>query len=129
MLGKFGSKNTRTDICFALNTLIRYMIEPKHVHLIMEKHVMRYLKGTIDYRFRYISDREIRPQGYTDSDWEGNVTDRKSTSGCCFGLGSAMISWFNRKQNRVELGTTEAKYIAVKQCGFKRCLQDCLISS
>jgi hypothetical protein len=27
----------------------------RHVHLIMENHVMRYLKGTIDYGPRYIS--------------------------------------------------------------------------
>jgi hypothetical protein len=30
-----------------------------HVHLIMEKHVMRYLKGTINYGPRYISNYEI----------------------------------------------------------------------
>jgi hypothetical protein len=32
----------------------------RHVHLIMEKHVMKYLRGTIDYGPRYISDYEIR---------------------------------------------------------------------
>jgi hypothetical protein len=88
--------NTRPDICFAVNTLSQYMVKPRHVHLIAEKHVMRYLKGTIDYGLRYISDREIRLQGYTDSDWVGSVTDRKSTSGCCFSLGSVVISWLSR---------------------------------
>jgi hypothetical protein len=73
------------------------MIEPRHVHLIMEKHVMRYLKGTINYGLRYISDSEIRLQGYTDSDWAGNVTDRKSTFECCFSMGSYVISWLNEK--------------------------------
>ena len=41
--------NTRPDICFAVNTLSKYMIEPRHVHLIATKHVLRYLKGTVDY--------------------------------------------------------------------------------
>ena len=41
--------NTRPDICFAVNTLSQYMVEPRHVHLIAAKHVLRYLKGTIDY--------------------------------------------------------------------------------
>ena len=41
--------NTRPDICFAMNTLSQYMVEPRHVHLIATKHVLRYLKGTIDY--------------------------------------------------------------------------------
>ena len=36
--------NTRPDICFVVNTLSQYLVEPKHVHLIAAKHVMRYLK-------------------------------------------------------------------------------------
>jgi hypothetical protein len=97
--------NTRPDICFAVNTLSQYMVEPRRVHLIATKHVMRYLKGTIDYGLRYASDREISLQGFTDSDWAGSVADRKSTSGCCFSMGSTMISWFSRKQTSVALST------------------------
>ena len=41
--------NMRPNICFAVNTLIRYMVEMRHVHLIATKHALRYLKGTIDY--------------------------------------------------------------------------------
>ena len=26
--------NTRPDICFAINTLSQYMVNPKHIHLI-----------------------------------------------------------------------------------------------
>jgi hypothetical protein len=41
----------------------RYMFcGERHVHLIMEKHVMNYLKGTIDYGPGYISECEIRMQ-------------------------------------------------------------------
>ena len=39
--------NTRPDICFAVNTLSQYMVEPRHVHLIAAKHVLRCLKGTL----------------------------------------------------------------------------------
>jgi hypothetical protein len=41
--------NTRLDICFAVNNLSRYMVEPRRVHLVVAKHVMIYLKGTLDY--------------------------------------------------------------------------------
>ena len=41
--------NTRPYICFAVNTLSQYMVEPRHVHLIGTKHVLRYLEGTLDY--------------------------------------------------------------------------------
>ena len=48
---------------------------------------------------------------YTDSNWAGSVTDQKSTLGCCFSLGSAVIASHNRKQTSVALSTTEVEYI------------------
>ena len=53
--------------------------------------------------------------GYTDSDWAGCVSDRKSTSGCCFGLGSTVVSWFSQKQKSVALSSAEAEYMAASQ--------------
>jgi hypothetical protein len=55
----------------------------------------------------------MRLQGYADSDWAGSTVDRKNTFGCCFSLGSAMVSWCSRKQTYVALSTTEAEYIAI----------------
>jgi hypothetical protein len=60
--------NTRKDICFAVNTLSQFMVEPRSVHLVATKHVLRYLKGTIDYGLIYASDCEISLQGFTDLD-------------------------------------------------------------
>jgi hypothetical protein len=84
--------NTRPDICFSVNTLSPFLVEPKHVHLVSPKHVMRYLKGTLDYRLSYDGDHNFTLSGYTDSDRDGSVSDRKNTLGCCFSLGSTMIS-------------------------------------
>ena len=53
--------------------------------------------------------------GYTDFDWAGSVSDRKSTSGCCFGLGSTVVSWLSRKQKSVALSSAEAEYMAASQ--------------
>jgi hypothetical protein len=39
--------NTRPDICSVVNTLSQYQVEPRRVHLVAAKHVMRYLKGTL----------------------------------------------------------------------------------
>ena len=41
------------------------------------------------------------------------MKDRKSTSGCCFSLGSIVVSWFNMKQTSVDLSSVVAEYIAV----------------
>jgi hypothetical protein len=103
--------NTRPHICFSVNTLSQFLVEPIHVHLIVAKHVMRYLKGTLDYGLSYDGDHDCTLSGYTDSDWDGSVFDRKSTSGCCFSLGSTMISWQSRKQSSIALNTAEAEYI------------------
>jgi hypothetical protein len=103
--------NTRPDIFFAVNTLSQFLVEPRRVHLVAAKHVMRYLKGTMDYGLNYDGDHEFTLSGYTDADWVGIVVDRKSTSRCCFSLGSAMISWQSRKQSSISLSTTKVEYI------------------
>ena len=45
--------NTRPDICFAVNTLSQYLTDPRSVHLMAAKHILRYLKGTVDYGLKY----------------------------------------------------------------------------
>ncbi len=74
--------NTRLDICFVVNTLSQYMVDPKHVHMIAVKHVMRYLKGIVDYGLKYVADSEISLLGYLDSEWADSVANWKSTLGC-----------------------------------------------
>ena len=104
--------NTRPDICFAVNTLSQYLTDPRSVHLIAAKHILRYLKGTIDYGLKYDVNQKINLEGYVDSDWAGSAIDRKSTSGCCFSMGSVLISWFSRKDSCMALSTDEEKYVA-----------------
>ena len=116
--------NTRPNICFAVNTLSQYLVQPRRVHLIAAKHVMRYLKGTIEFGLYYDGNHDYRLYGYTDADWAGSVSDRRSTSCGCYSLGSSMISWFSRKQSSVSLSTAEAEYITtsslvVKPYGFE----------
>jgi hypothetical protein len=55
----------------------------------------------------------MRLQGYADADWAGSAVDQKSTSGCCFTLGSVMVSWCSMKQSFVALSTAKAEYIAL----------------
>jgi hypothetical protein len=55
----------------------------------------------------------MRLQGYANVGWTGSVVDRKSTFDSCFTLGSAMISWYSKKQIPMALSTAEAEYIAL----------------
>jgi hypothetical protein len=73
--------------------------------------MLRYQEGTLDYGLLYGADCEFGLVGYTDSNWAGSVTNRKSTLGCCFSLGTAMIAWHNRKQTRMVFLTTQGEYV------------------
>ena len=85
------------------------MTNPIHVHLIVVKHILRYLKGKIDCGLKYDVNQKFNLELYVDSDWVGSVTDRNITLGCCFSMGSGVISWFSRKQSGMALSTTEEK--------------------
>ena len=89
--------NTRPDICFIVSTLGQFMCEPRQMHWVAAELVLGYLRGIVGYDLRYTSSSDLTLVGYSDSDWAGSVEDRKSTSGCCFSLGFAMVSWFSRK--------------------------------
>nr|GEY37620.1 hypothetical protein [Tanacetum cinerariifolium] len=58
----------------------------------------------------YSSSKEYTLTGYSDSDWHGDVDDRKSTSGYVFFMGKTAFTWASKKQpiNQQE-GPTEIK--------------------
>jgi hypothetical protein len=108
--------NTRPNICFAVNTLSQFMVEPKRAHWTTEN-ILRYLRGTIEYGLRYAQGDGVKLMGYTNVDWAGNAVDKKSTLGCCFSLGSGVVSWLSRKQKSIALSSVEAEYIATSMAG------------
>ena len=60
MIGSLMSlMNTRPNICFDVNTLSQFLMDPRHVHLIVAKHILRYLKGTVDYGLKYDANQKI----------------------------------------------------------------------
>ena len=79
--------------------------------MITGKHILRYQEGTTDYGLLYGADYGFGLVGYTDSDWAGSVTNRKSTSGCCFSLGTTVIAWRSRKQTRMVFNTTQGEHV------------------
>ena len=68
--------NTRPDICFAVNTLSQHLTDPRSVHLTAAKHILRYLKGIVDYGLKYDVNQKINLEGYVDSDWAVSAIDR-----------------------------------------------------
>jgi hypothetical protein len=61
--------NTIPYICFAVNTLSKFMVEQRKENWVTKKHVLIYLRGTMEYEMRYLGYGEVKLQGYTYSDW------------------------------------------------------------
>ena len=80
------------------------------------KRILRYLKGILDYRLFYSSSKELKLMGYCDSDFAGDIDDRKSTTNFIFFLGENIISWCSKKQQIVTLSTCESEYVAATSC-------------
>ena len=48
--------------------------------------------------------------GFTDSIWDGNLGDQKSTEGYVFSLGFGPVTWACKKQQALALSSAEAEY-------------------
>ncbi|KAE8671999.1 hypothetical protein F3Y22_tig00111877pilonHSYRG00324 [Hibiscus syriacus] len=54
--------------------------------------------------------------GYSDSDWGGDIDNRRSTTGFVFFMGDTAFTWMSKKQSIVTLSTCEAEYVAATSC-------------
>jgi hypothetical protein len=68
------------------------------------------VNATANYGIFYEVSTELQVHGYTDVDWAGSISDRRSTSGFMFSFGSAAVTWSSKKQPTVALSSIEAKY-------------------
>ena len=60
--------NTKPDICFVVKNLIQFLTDLRHAHLVA-KQAVRYLKGTVEYGFKYDTNQKTNLHGYVDLDW------------------------------------------------------------
>ena len=107
---------TRPDILYATGLVSRYMETPTTTHFKSAKRILRYLKGTINFGLFYSISADYKLVGYSDSDWAGNIDDRKSTTGFVFFMGDTAFTWLSKKQPIVTLSTCEAEYVAATAC-------------
>ena len=56
-------------------------------------------------------------RAYTDANWDGNIDEKKSTSGGALFLGKRLVTWTSKKQSCTSQSTAEAEYVVtVVQC-------------
>ena len=75
------------------------------------KAILKYLRRTKDLVLTYRGG-DLQLTGFTDSDFQSDVDDRKSISGFVFTCNGGAASWKSSKQSITVDSTTKAEYIA-----------------
>jgi Reverse transcriptase (RNA-dependent DNA polymerase) len=109
---------TRPDIAYAAGVLARFNSNPGLAHWQAAKHVLRYLKGTVNHRLVYRPSSSPEPFiTYSDADHGGNPDNGRSTGGYVVKIGTGPVSWSSKLQTLVALSTTEAEHISAVEAG------------
>ena len=92
----------------------RFQADPGEDHWKAVKNILKYLRRT-KYVFLVYGESELKLEGYTDSNFQSDPDDSKSTLGYVFTLYGGAVSWKSAKQPTVADLVTEAEYIAVSE--------------
>ncbi|GJT80479.1 ribonuclease H-like domain-containing protein [Tanacetum coccineum] len=71
---------TRPDLSYAVQQVCLYMHDHREPHLAALKRILRYVRDTSDYRLQLYSSSTSSLVTYSDADWAGCPTARRSTS-------------------------------------------------
>ncbi|RVW93087.1 Retrovirus-related Pol polyprotein from transposon TNT 1-94 [Vitis vinifera] len=106
---KLNSSVVLSQRKYALDILEETVNSYSH-HVIV---ILRYIKSTPGQGVLYENRGHTQVVGYTDVDWAGSPTDRRSTFEYCVFIGGNLISWKSKKQNTVVRSSAKAEYRAI----------------
>ncbi|GJZ62105.1 ribonuclease H-like domain-containing protein [Tanacetum coccineum] len=89
------------------------MHDPREPHFAALKRILRYVQGTLELGLQLYASATTSLVGYTDADWAGCPSTRRSTSGYCVFLGYNLLSWSAKRQHTISRSSAEAEYRGV----------------
>ncbi|RVW56491.1 Retrovirus-related Pol polyprotein from transposon TNT 1-94 [Vitis vinifera] len=107
--------HTRPNIGFSVSVVSQFMNNPTEKHMTAVIRILRHLKMTPGKGlfFQRTTNKEI--EIFSDADWAGSVTDRRSTSGYCSFVWGNLVTWRSKKQSVVARSSAEAEFRAMAQ--------------
>ena len=102
---------TRPDIAYTIGVLCRFVENPGMEHWRAAKHVLQYLKGTINMKLVYLL--QSSPDLFTtfsDANLSGNPDNSRSTGGFAICISRGTTQWGSRLQPHVSLSSCESEY-------------------
>ncbi|RVX03304.1 Retrovirus-related Pol polyprotein from transposon RE1 [Vitis vinifera] len=102
--------HTRLDIAYVVSVVSQFMHNPSEDHMDAVIRILRYLKSSPRKGLLFSKNGHLRINGYTDADWAGNISDKRSNSGYFMFVGGNLVTWRSKKQKVVALSSAEAKF-------------------
>jgi hypothetical protein len=81
----------RPDISYVVHQVSQFMAAPRSPHFSAVLRILHYLKGKLFHRLHFSSQSPLELHAYTDADWAGDPTKRRSTTSYCFLLGTSLF--------------------------------------
>ncbi|XP_019184643.1 PREDICTED: uncharacterized protein LOC109179597 [Ipomoea nil] len=83
---------TRPDIAYTVQQLSQFVGAPIEAHMSAAHRLLRYIKNAPGQGLHYPKNGSMQLTVFSDSDWATCTETRKSITGFCVFLGSALIS-------------------------------------
>nr|GEW02991.1 ribonuclease H-like domain-containing protein [Tanacetum cinerariifolium] len=101
---------TRPDLSYAVQQIFLYMHDLRESHLAALKCILRYVRRTVDFGLQLYVFATTSLVGYTDADWAGCPSTRRSTSSYCVFLEDNILSWSAKRRHTISRSSSEAEY-------------------
>nr|GFB73841.1 ribonuclease H-like domain-containing protein [Tanacetum cinerariifolium] len=113
--------DTKSKLGDSSTLVCLYVHNLRKPHFSAPKQILLYVQGTLDYGLQLFSSTTDSLIAYSDGDWAGCPTTRRSTSEYCVFLGNNLLSWSSKRQSMLSHSSAKAEYRGVANAVDETC--------